>query len=146
MIFPFLSSSNRSRSLVPVIYRSSILRKGSCSKFPILFGFTSYRRSISKMEYLGVDCIHFPVFTANVFPSISNRFGDAEFLFRPYNARLTREAVAPFWPAWKGRAEGGSGATFAVRPNLKTQRAKGVTATLSRVESIVIRRTIKGGL
>jgi len=32
----------------------------------------------------------------------------------PYNARLTREAVAPFRPAWKGRTKGGSGATFAV--------------------------------
>jgi hypothetical protein len=38
-------------------------------------------------------------------------------LFRPYNARLTREAVAPIWPAWKGRADGGSGATFADETN-----------------------------
>src|SRR6185369_851596 len=43
----------------------------------------------------------------------------------PYNARLTREAVAPFRPAWKGRTEGGSGATFAVRPNPKTHPSKG---------------------
>jgi hypothetical protein len=48
-------------------------------------------------------------------------------LFRPYNVRLTREAVAPIRPAWKRRANGGSGAAFA--------HAKGVTATLSRVES-----------
>jgi hypothetical protein len=60
--------------------------------------------------------------------------------FRPYNARLTREAVAPFRRAWKGQAEGGSGATFADKTNLLDPRAKGVTATLSRVESIVIRR------
>ena len=46
-------------------------------------------------------------------------------LFRPYNARLTREAVAPFRPAWKGRAKGGSGATFAVRPTLMTHPSKG---------------------
>jgi hypothetical protein len=45
--------------------------------------------------------------------------------FRPYNARLTREAVAPFQPAWKGRMKGGSGATFAVRPNIKTDSSKG---------------------
>jgi hypothetical protein len=60
---------------------------------------------------------------------------------RPYNARLTREAVAPFCMAWKGQAEGGSGATFAVRPLSFDPIAKGVTATLSRVESIVIRRS-----
>src|SRR4051812_1909263 len=48
----------------------------------------------------------------------------------PYNARLTSEAVAPFRPAWKGRAKGGSGATFAVRPTALTHRAKGGTATL----------------
>jgi hypothetical protein len=50
----------------------------------------------------------------------------------PYNARLTREAVAPFQPAWKGRMKGGSGAAFAVRPTPRPTRAKGVTATLSR--------------
>jgi hypothetical protein len=44
---------------------------------------------------------------------------------RPYNARLTREAVAPFCLAWKGQAEGGSGATFAVRPNPWTHPSKG---------------------
>jgi hypothetical protein len=69
-----------------------------------------------------------------------------DLLFRPYNARLTREAVAPIRLTWKGQANGGSGATFAVRPTFKTQRAKGVTATLSRVESIVIRRTTYAGL
>jgi len=31
----------------------------------------------------------------------------------PYNARLTREAVAPIRLAWKGQANGGSGVTFA---------------------------------
>ena len=65
----------------------------------------------------------------------------AHSLFRPYNARLTREAVAPSWPAWKGRTGGGSGATFAERPTALTDRAKGVTATLTRVESIVMRRS-----
>jgi len=73
------------------------------------------------------------------------QLGAALPFFCPYNARLTREAVAPFRPAWKGRAEGGSGATFAVRPTHRPIRAKGVTATLSRVESIVIRRTTKDG-
>jgi hypothetical protein len=47
--------------------------------------------------------------------------GPPDFLvysFRPYNARLTREAVAPIRPAWKGRTNGGSGATFAEETNL----------------------------
>jgi hypothetical protein len=43
----------------------------------------------------------------------------------PYNARLTREAVAPFRLAWKGQAKGGSGATFAVRPTVLTHPSKG---------------------
>jgi hypothetical protein len=59
----------------------------------------------------------------------------------PYNARLTREAVAPIRLAWKGQANGGYGTTFADMTNLFDTRAKGVTATLSRVESIVIRRS-----
>jgi hypothetical protein len=46
-------------------------------------------------------------------------------LFRPYNARLTREVVTPFCLAWKGQAEGGSGATFAARPRSSTQPSKG---------------------
>jgi hypothetical protein len=50
----------------------------------------------------------------------------------PYNARLTREAVAPIRLAWKGQANRGSGATFADKTTLLDPRAKGVTATLSR--------------
>jgi hypothetical protein len=46
-------------------------------------------------------------------------------LFRPYNARLTREAVAPIQPAWKGRMNGGPGATFAERPPVLTHPSKG---------------------
>ena len=42
-----------------------------------------------------------------------------------HNARLTCEAVARFCLAWKGQAEGGSGATFAVGPTLKTHPSKG---------------------
>ena len=45
--------------------------------------------------------------------------------FRPYNALLTREAVAPFCLAWKGQAEGGSGAAFAERPPASTHPSKG---------------------
>jgi len=51
---------------------------------------------------------------------------------RPYNARLTREAVALVRLAWKGQANEGSGTTFADETNLFDPRAKGVTATLSR--------------
>jgi len=50
----------------------------------------------------------------------------------PYNARLTREAVALRFAAWKGRKPEGSGATFADKTNILDPRAKGVTATLSR--------------
>jgi hypothetical protein len=57
--------------------------------------------------------------------SVGYQLGPALRFFRPYNARLTREAVAPFRPAWKGRTKGGSGATFAVRPNPMTHPSKG---------------------
>jgi hypothetical protein len=47
---------------------------------------------------------------------------------------------APFWPTWKERTEGDSGATFAIRLTSSIDQAKGVTATLKQAESIVIRR------
>ena len=83
---------------------------------------------------LGLNSWVFPVLVP-VF-----RLSDAHTLFRPYNARLTREAVALRFATWKGRKPEGSGATFADTTHLFDPRAKGVTATLSRVESIVIRR------
>ena len=54
---------------------------------------------------------------------------------------INPRSCGPSRSAWKGRTAWGTGATFAARPTSLTPRAKAVTAALSRVESIVIRRT-----